>query len=277
MKFTPLFEIVLQREGAVPTPISIDTIGLQTSSTDHAGKDALRRQRLLVRQRTDGLTVLTGLADDGMPFLPLTGIKLRFDLIPLDPLLGFAFDLSALFPLRIPTFSNAPSGLVLQLGERIDMLEPSTPTDLLASVEIGSITSDWIQTPPRFVVSLQPRQIRWVYYVVMHRSDRIPSIRDSVATRALEFEVTPLSAASNELAQDRVGQVLVVGSPDGKVYRLSSKRSPPMDGKAQVGLQLLLDDQCYICDLPPPHSDQVMNLPVLNSPPLDAAYRVIRL
>jgi hypothetical protein len=50
-----------------------------------------------------------------------------------------------------------------------------------------------------------------------------------------------------------------------------------LDGKSQVGLRLLLDGQRYISDLPPPPLQQVMNLPVLNSAPLDALYRVIRL
>ena len=69
----------------------------------------------------------------------------------------------------------------------------------------------------------------------------------------------------------------MAGSPEGRVYRLSSKRSPPLDGKSQAGLRLLLDGQRYISDLPPPPLQQVMNLPVLNSAPLDALYRVIRL
>jgi hypothetical protein len=116
-----------------------------------------------------------------------------------------------------------------------------------------------------------------VYYVVTQRTNRIPSITDSLPARALEFDVTPLAAASSELAQDRVAQALVAGSPDARVYRLSSKRSPPLDGTAQAGLRLLLDGQRYISDLPPPPPQQLMTLQVLNSAPLDALYRIIRL
>jgi hypothetical protein len=277
MKFTPLFQIALRRGGSTPAPIGGDRLVLQPTATDASGERALQRHRLLLRPQPDGLVVLTGLADGGTPFLPLADLTLRFDLIRTDPLLGVAFDLTPLLALRHPTFRNAPAAFDLQLAERAPG-PPSPPSaDRVAWVEITSITSAWIQAPPRFVLSLQPRQVRWVYYVVTQRTDKIPSITDSVPTRALEFEVTPLASASTALAQDRVAQVLVARSPEGRVYRLSSKRSPPLDGKSQVGLRLLLDGQRYISDLPPPPTDQVMNLPVLNGTPLDALYRVIRL
>lgn len=289
MKFTPLFQIGLRWGGSTPNPIGRETLVLQPTADDESGVRALQRHRLLVRQQPDGLVVLTGLAEDGTPFLPLANLTLRFDLIRMDPLLGFALILTPLLSLRHPTFRNAPPSLELQLAERAGA--PSAPSlpgatpapqspppaDHLAWVEIGSISSAWIQAPPRFVLSPQPRQVRWVYYVVTQRSNKIPSITDSVPARALEFEVTPLAAATSELAQDRVAQVLVAGSPEARVYRLSSKRSPPLEGTAQAGLRLLLDGQRYISDLPPPPSNQVMNLPVLNSTPLDALYRVIRL
>lgn len=277
MKFTPLFQIALRRGGSTPTPIGGDTLALHSTATDAAGVRALQRHRLLVRPQPDGLVVLTGLADDGTLFLPLADLTLRFDLIRTDPLLGSAFDLAPLLSLRHPTFRNVPAAVDLQLAERAPGPPSSPSADRVAWVEISLITSAWIQAPPRFVLSLQPRQVRWVYYIVTQRTDRIPSITDSVPARALEFEVTSLASASTELAQDRVAQVLVAGSPEGRVYRLSSKRSPPLDGKAQVGLRLLLDGQRYISDLPPPPSDQAMNLPVQNGTPLDALYRVIRL
>jgi hypothetical protein len=277
MKFTPLFQIALRRGGSTPTPIGGDTLAPLSSATDASGVRALQRHRLLARPQPDGLVVLTGLADDRTPFLPLADLTLRFELIRTDPLLGVAFDLTPLLALRHPTFRNALPAFDLQLAEGAPG-PPSPPSaDRVAWVEISSITSAWIQAPPRFVLSLQPRQVRWVYYVVTQRTDKIPSITDSVPTRALEFEVTPLAAASSDLAQDRVAQALVAGSPEGRVYRLSSKRSPPLDGKSQVGLRLLLGGQRYISDLPPPPTDQVMNLPVLNGTPLDALYRVIRL
>jgi len=277
MKYTPLFQIGLRRGGSTPTPIGGGTLALQATATDASGVRALQRHRLLVRPQPDGLVVLTGLADDGTPFLPLADLTLRFDLIRTDPLLGFAFDLTPLLSLRDPTFRIVPAAFDLQLSERAPGPPSPASADRVAWVEISSITSAWIQAPPRFVLSLQPRQVRWVYYVVTQRTDKLPSITDSVPTRALEFEVTPLARTSTELAQDRVAQVLVAGNPEGRVYRLSSKRSPPLDGKSQVGLRLLLDGQRYISDLPPPPLQQVMNLPVLNSAPLDALYRVIRL
>lgn len=289
MKFTPLFQIALQRGGSTPSPIGAALLALQPTAADASGMRALQRHRLLVRQQPDGLVVLTGLAENGTTFLPISDLRLRFELLRIDPMVGYVLNLAPLLSLRYPTFRNVPQALELELAEPVGIQvspslpssqsppQPPAPANRLASVEIDSIASSWGQSPRRFVLTLQPREVRWVYYVTTRRTNKIPSITDSVPARGLEFEVTPLTAASNELAQDRVGQVLVAGSPEGKVYRLSSKRSPPLDGKALAGLQLLLDGQRYISDLPPPPSDQVMNLPVLNSPPLDALYRVIRL
>jgi hypothetical protein len=277
VKFSSLFQIAHRRGGSSPTPIGADTLALRPTANDPSGVRALQRHRLLVRPQPDGLVVLTGLAEDGTPLIPLANLTLGFDLIRTDPLLGLAFDLAPLLSLRHPTFSHAPPALELQLVERPPDTPSPPPVDRLARVQIGSISPVWIQAPPRFVLSLQPRQVRWVYYVVTQRTNRIPSITDSLPARALEFDVTPLAAASSELAQDRVAQALVAGSPDARVYRLSSKRSPPLDGTAQAGLRLLLDGQRYISDLPPPPPQQLMTLQVLNSAPLDALYRIIRL
>jgi len=278
MKFTRIFEIRLQRAGVSPTPITGETLVLQPTASDPSGVRALERHRLLVRSQVDGLVVLTGLAEDGQPFIPLADLTLRFELVQRDPMVGYALDLTPLHPLRQPTFRNLPSALELQLGERQGQLaEGSAKNASLAWVEIGSIASNWAQAPRRFVLSLQPRQVRWVYYIVAKRSDKLPRISDSVQSRAFDFDFTPLAAASTETAQDPVAQALVADNPDGKVYRFSSKRSPPTDGSVLMGLRLQLDGQNYISDLPPPPSHQLMNLPVLNSQPQDALYRVIRL
>ncbi len=289
MKFTPLFQIGLRRGRITPTLISDKTLFLQPTAGDASGVRALQRHRLLVRTQLDGLVILTGLAKDGTPFLPLADLSLRFDLCRSDPMVGYVLDLSPLLSLSHPSFRNVPSALELQLAERAGIpTVPSLPSDLispqppspanrLAWVEIGSINSAWIQAPPSFFLTLQPRQVRWVYYVVTKRTDKIPSISDSVPARAFDFDVTPLAAASSELAQDRVAQALVAGNPESKVYRLCSKRSPPSNGNDLVGLRLLLDGQRYISDLPPPPSHQLMSLPVINSQPQDAIYRVIRL
>lgn len=289
MKFIPLFQIGLRRGGITPTLISDKTLFLQPTAGDASGVRALQRHRLLVRPQLDGLVVLTGLAEDGTPFLSLADLRLRFDLCQSDPMVSYALDLSSLLSLRHPSFRNVPSALELQLAERTGIpTVPSLPSDLispqppspanrLAWVEIGSINSAWIQAPPSFFLTLQPRQVRWVYYVVTKRTDKIPSISDSVPARAFDFDVTPLAATSSELAQDLVAQALVADNPQAKLYRLCSKRSPPSDGNNLVGLRLLLDGQRYISDLPPPPANQLISLPVLNSQPQDAIYRVIRL
>jgi hypothetical protein len=278
MKFTRIFEIRLQRSGVSPTPITGDTLILQPTASDASGVRALERHRLLVRPQVDGLMVLTGLAEDSQPFIPFDDLTLLFELVRRDPMVGYVLDLSTLRPLRQPTFKNLPPALELQLGEHNGLVaEGSASNARLAWVEIGSISSGWALAPRRFVLELQPRQVRWVYYIVTKRSDKPPSISDSVPSRAFDFDATPLAAASTETAQDRVAQALVAENPDAKVYRLSSKRSPPTDGSVLMGLRLQLDGQNYISDLPPPPSDQLMNLPVLNSQPQDALYRIIRL
>lgn len=280
MKFTRLFEIRLQRTSAspTPTPITGDALFVQPTASDASGVRALERHRLLVRPQVDGLVVLTGLAEDSQPLIPFDDLTLLFELVRCDPMVGYDLDLSRLRPLRQPSFKYLPPALELQLGEKNGLVaKDSAANARLAWVEIGSISSGWVLAPRRFVLQLKPRQVRWVYYIVTKRTDKSPSISDSVPSRAFDFDVTTLDAASAEQAQDRVAQALVADNSGAKVYRFSSKRSPPINEVPLKGLHLLLDGQNYMFDLPPPPADQLMNLPVLNSQPQDALYRVIRL
>jgi len=278
MKFTRLFEIHLQRSSASPTPITGNSLIVQPTASDASGARALERHRLLVRPQVDGLVVLTGLAEDSQPLIPFDDLTLLFELVRCDPMLAYDLDLSRLRPLRQPSFKYLPPVLELQLGEKNGLVaNDSAAKARLAWVEIGSISSGWVSAPRRFVLQLKPHQLRWVYYIVTKRTDKLPSISDSVPSRAFDFDVTTLDAASAAQAQDQdqVAQALVADNSGAKVYRFSSKRSPPINGSPFKGLHLLLDG--YMFDLPPPAADQLMILPGLNSQPQDALYRVIRL
>lgn len=278
MKFSRLFEIHLQRSSESPTPISSDSLIIQPTAGDASGVRALERHRLLVRPLVDGLVVLTGLGEDSQPLIPFDDLSLLFELVRCDPMVGYDLDLSRLRALRQPSFKYLPPALEFQLGEKEGLLaEGSAAKARLAWVEIGSISTGWSSAPRQLILQLQPRQVRWVYYIVTKRIDKLPSISDSIPSRAFDFEMTPLDADSAEQAQDQVAKALVADNSGTKVYRFSSKRSPPINGSPLKGLHLLLDGQNYMFDLPPPPSNQLMNLPALNSQPQDALYRVIRI
>jgi hypothetical protein len=144
-------------------------------------------------------------------------------------------------------------------------------------VELRGLASSDVSNPSAYQLELPLRQVRWVYYVVTDRLDRVPSISDSDVSRAFDFDLTAFPVPTPSSVSDRVAEALLAAHPRAKVFRLNSKRSPPADGLPLKGLRLRMADQTCINDLPAPPSDQWMPWPVLNNPPQTALYSVIRL
>lgn len=278
MKFATLFTLKLVRAGTGEMPLPPDLAVLQPSARHPLGVRALARHRLLVRPDTDGLRVLLPLAEDSTPFITFDSLSLWFELHQKRADFACTMDLNALHAGRPAIFRSKPGvstlGLDKQPGDATSVPNGKPP---LAWVELRGLTDrDW-QAPRRFLLELSPRQVRWVYYIITDRLDRIPSISDADTTRAFDFELTAFPASAPTSLNDRVAEALIATHPQAKVYRLHSKRSPPADGLPVKGLRLQLADQTCINNLAPPPADQWMAWPVPSNPQQTALYSVIRL
>jgi hypothetical protein len=279
MKFTPLFSLQIVQAGANPISIPSDQVSLQVSARHPSGQRALERHRLLLRPLPAGVRVLLSLNDDGTPFVAFDSLSLWFELVPRSVDLGCSLDLSTL-QARRPALYQSPtdgsSSLTLS-PQPVAPAEVPTGQPPLAWVEIRSLSSSDATAPRSFVLELPPRQGRWVYYVVTDRADKTPSISDPEASRAFDFDLTTFATPLAPGVSDRIAEALLASHPQAKVHRLSSKRSPPADGRPLKGLRLLLADQTCIADLPPPPTHQWMPWPAPNNPSQSARYTVIRL
>ncbi|MFM1800287.1 MAG: hypothetical protein RLZZ117_2565 [Cyanobacteriota bacterium] len=279
MKFTPLFTLQLVRAGASSLSIPSELVTLKASGRHPSGLRALERHRLLLRPLPDGVRVLLSLNEDDTPFVPFDSLNLWFELIPQGADLGCVFDLSTLRARRPAVYRSPPSGSSTLILDA----QPADPTEVprgsppLAWVEILGLSSSDAVSPRSFLLELPPRSDRWVYYVVTDRADRTPSISDSEASRAFDFDLTTFATPLASGANDRIAEALLAQQPQAKVHRLSSKRSPPADGLPLKGLRLNMADQTCIADLPPPPAHQWMSWPVPNNPSRMARYTVIRL
>ncbi|MFM7235328.1 MAG: hypothetical protein ACKOYK_00925 [Cyanobium sp.] len=278
MKFATLFTLQMVRAESSQSPLPSGLALLQPSARHPLGQRALERHRLLWRPLAGGLRVLLPLQSDGTPFISFDSLTLWLELRRQRADIAYSMDLSTLEAHNPAIFRNTAGASTLTLESKPgDLLEIPKANPPLAWVELRDLASSAISNPPAYGLALPLRQVRWVYYIVTDRLDRIPSISDSDSSRALDFELTAFPLNTPASISDRVAEALLANHPRARVYRLNSKRSPPADGLPLKGLRLRMADQTCINDLPAPPNDQWMPWPVLNNPPQTALYSVIRL
>ncbi|MEB3156010.1 MAG: hypothetical protein VKO26_01060 [Cyanobacteriota bacterium] len=278
MTFATLVTLQVARAGTPPIPFPESWLTLRPSVRHPDGQRALTRHRLLWRPLADGLRVSLPLQADGTPFIAFDNLNLWFELHRERADIAYSVDLNALEARRPAIFRGTPGTSTLTLDSQpADLSAIPTANPPLAWVELRGLASSDAANPRTYRLDLPLRQVRWVYYVVTDRLDRVPSISDSDSGRAFDFELTTFPVAAPPNLSDRVAEALVAAHPQAKVHRLHSKRSPPTDGQPLKGLRLRMADQTCINDLPAPPSDQWMPWPVLNNPPQTALYSVIHL
>lgn len=256
MKYQTLFELRVQFADTTPAPCNF--LDLRIPSEDAV----LRRHRLLIRPRADGLDVVGPVGAKNVAHIPFSKLSIPFDIHIRDPEIALKGDLALFRKWKHPVFARPRTGGELQLKAGTAPL----PLGVLARVELDGVESAWYKQPRRFFLSLRRRVVVWVYYVVCRQSGQLPTVTDPTDT--IRFTVEPLTAKL--VRNDPVGAALLARHPDRFLYRLWSP-APPLSAT----LSLRLGEQRLFAVLPAPSAQQTMSLVLPDSKPRDAFYRVL--
>ena len=256
MKFLPVCELRVQH--AYYTSGRCTDFQILPAPT---GERFLRNHRLLVKTRSDGITVLASVSPGDpasttnrvQPFIPFhPDLTLAFYLHLSDPGFRLFTDLTTYDAVANPVYryhraesagdtDTAGGELILQDGDS------TLPQQVFAAVEIAPILPDWLASGPAvFTITFVPRRTRWAYYFVTDKKDppRAPRIEDKAPPAGdspLQFHSEALH--TREAPDDGVARELADRYPDHHRFRLLSDHEIPCRQAARKRLELYFGDE----------------------------------